>query len=97
MGKLPTIIIAGFQKCGTTALQEIMLQCPESRGPRLDPDEPEHFSKEVHFFDLDDRFERGLEWYKAQFPESGTHALDSTPCRLRSPKTVGSARSMPSR
>ncbi|MBK4729296.1 sulfotransferase domain-containing protein [Oxynema sp. CENA135] len=57
---MPDFLIIGAQKCGTTSLYHYLVQHPKIIPAR---------QKEVHFFDLN--FDRGLEWYAAQFfPES---------------------------
>jgi len=53
----PDFIIIGVQKGGTTSLSNYLIQHP-SIHPAL--------HKEIHFFDR--HFERGLNWYKANFP-----------------------------
>ncbi len=55
---LPTFIIIGAQKSGTGAFYELLRQHP------LIVDRP----GEIHFFDL--YFDRGVQWYKDQFPKS---------------------------
>ncbi len=54
---LPDFLIIGGQRCGTTSLYYYLTEqtcvCPAAM-------------KEVHFFD--DHFERGINWYRAQFP-----------------------------
>lgn len=56
----PDFIIIGGQKCGTTSLYNYLIQHPEIVAAA---------TKEVHFFDL--QFDKGVEWYEAQFPENG--------------------------
>ncbi|NES96953.1 MAG: sulfotransferase domain-containing protein [Desertifilum sp. SIO1I2] len=56
----PDFIIIGGQKCGTTSLYNYLIQHPEIAAAA---------TKEVHFFDL--QFDKGVEWYQAQFPEHG--------------------------
>lgn len=53
----PDFIVIGGQKCGTTALSKYMLEHPAIK-PAL--------WKEVNFFDK--QFQRGLIWYRANFP-----------------------------
>lgn len=60
MKSLPTYIIAGAMRCGTTALNSYL---------RLHPEVVTSTSKEVHFFD--DNFDRGLDWYRGHFPDTG--------------------------
>ncbi len=54
---LPDFLIIGGQRCGTTSLYYYLAEqagvCPAA-------------TKEVHFFD--DHYERGIDWYRAQFP-----------------------------
>lgn len=59
MPQFPTYIIAGAMRCGTTALNSYL---------RAHPDIAVSSSKEVHFFDSN--WERGLDWYLEQFPDS---------------------------
>jgi hypothetical protein len=54
---LPDFLIVGEAKCGTTSLYDDIVRHPSVEAACI---------KEVHFFDLG--FERGLSWYKAQFP-----------------------------
>lgn len=58
-GRLPDFIIAGAMRCGTTALNSYL---------RDHPDVAMASSKEVHYFDA--HFDRGIDWYRSQFPES---------------------------
>ncbi len=55
--RLPDFIIPGAQKAGTTSLYGWLQQHPQC-APSL--------SKEVHFFDR--QFERGVNWYRTNFP-----------------------------
>nr|CAD7414986.1 unnamed protein product [Timema poppensis] len=53
-------IIVGIRKCGTRALLEMLALHP-------------HVQKaagEVHFFDRDDNYRKGLEWYRRKMPHS---------------------------
>ena len=59
MPRLPTYIIAGAMRCGTTALNSYL---------REHPDIAVSSSKEVHFFDAN--WDKGIEWYRGQFPGS---------------------------
>ncbi len=59
MPRLPTYIIAGAMRCGTTALNSYLREHPQIAVSS---------SKEVHFFDS--KWEMGLEWYRDQFPGS---------------------------
>nr|CAD7448915.1 unnamed protein product [Timema bartmani] len=58
--RLPQAIIVGIRKCGTRALLEMLALHP-------------HVQKaagEVHFFDRDDNYRKGLEWYRRKMPHS---------------------------
>ena len=48
----------GAQKAGTTSLHDILNQHPDVFLPK---------TKEAHFFDEDEKFEKGLEWYVNTF------------------------------
>ncbi|XP_065343084.1 heparan sulfate glucosamine 3-O-sulfotransferase 5 [Cloeon dipterum] len=58
--RLPHVLIIGVRKCGTRALLEML-----NLHPRI-----VKASGEVHFFDRDDNYRRGLEFYRAKMPES---------------------------
>ncbi len=59
MARLPTYVIAGAMRCGTTALNSYLREHPEIAVSS---------SKEVHFFD--EKWDLGLDWYRGQFPDS---------------------------
>ncbi len=52
--KLPNLLCIGAQKAGTTTLHDILNQHPDIYLPK---------SKEAHFFDIDEHYERGLNWW----------------------------------
>ena len=54
---LPSFLILGAQRAGTSSLYNYLRQHPSLRLPR---------KKEMHFFDL--YYMRGLKWYARQFP-----------------------------
>ena len=58
--RLPGAIIIGVRKCGTRALIEMLNLHPDIRKR----------DAEVHFFDNDDRYRNGLEWYRKRMPYS---------------------------
>jgi Sulfotransferase domain len=72
-GRLPTFVIGGMPKCGTTALAAHLQHHPDAF---IAP------QKEVHFFDK--QFDRGVDWYKSQFADArDERALgDATPTYL---------------
>jgi len=59
MGKLPDFIIIGCQRGGTTSLYNYITNHPDVESAS---------QKELHFFDY--KFNRGLHWYKEQFPDN---------------------------
>ena len=54
---LPSFVIIGAQKSGTTFLYNLLTRHPNVEGT---------FEKEVHYFDR--YFYKGIEWYRSQFP-----------------------------
>ena len=56
---LPTFIIGGVQKAGTTALHAMFSQHPAIWMPSN--------PQETHFFDLEKNYGMGVDWYKQQF------------------------------
>jgi Sulfotransferase domain len=84
---LPTFVIPGVQKSGTTSLHDLL-----GRHPRIWVSRP----KELHFFDQ--HRDRGLEWYSAQFtPDARDVAWgESTPLYLYNDRVrTDMARSLP--
>lgn len=83
---LPSFLIIGAQKCGTTSLYEYLVEHPQIW---------EAHTKEPHFFSggLDpsiDLFQKGELWYRANFPlksvmQPGGHTFDATPLYLFNP------------
>lgn len=69
--RLPNAIIIGVKKGGTRALLEILKIHPSIRA----------CSSEVHFFDRDENYEQGLEWYRDQMPTSlpGQVTIEKSP------------------
>ena len=58
MGRLPNFLIAGAMKSGTTSLQRWLNEHPQVFMSEV---------KELFFFERDDLWERGPEWYANQF------------------------------
>lgn len=73
---LPTFLIIGAQKSGTTSLYELLAEHPEVGRAS---------AKEVHYFDHN--YERSLTWYQAHFPRCGEakHTGESSPYYLYHP------------
>ena len=55
---LPSFLIVGAQRCGTTSMFKALVQHPNVLRPPL--------RKGIHYFDTD--YRRGLSWYRAHFP-----------------------------
>jgi len=58
--RLPQCLIIGVRKGGTRALLEFLNLHPDVQAER----------REVHFFDNDNRYRRGLDWYRRQMRAS---------------------------
>jgi hypothetical protein len=55
---LPNFLICGTQKSGTTSLYNLLVQHPEIGMSDI---------KEIHFFDVDSKFHKGISWYEQFF------------------------------
>jgi hypothetical protein len=79
MPQLPTFLIAGAMRCGTTSLNAYLREHPE-----ISVGQP----KEVHFFDLN--FEQGTDWYLQHFPGSDASKAvgEATPSYLYFPEVA---------
>jgi hypothetical protein len=69
---LPSYLIIGAQRAGTTSLYDYLCRHPDVAGPTA-AKEDAFWEKEVHFFD--DKFWRGVDWYRSFFPLSVSRAL----------------------
>lgn len=74
---LPTMLIVGGQRCGTTTLFKTLVQHAGFLGPTL--------RKGVHYFDLAP--ERSLDWYRGHFPTRST--VEKLERRTGHPVVVG--------
>jgi len=74
---LPTLIILGAQRGGTTSLFHYVTQHPQVQRA---------VTKEIHYFDLN--FSKGLSWYRAHFPRvsHGLMTLDVSPYYIFHPE-----------
>lgn len=77
---LPSVLIIGAQKSGTTSLFNYLVQHPDVRSPS---------GKEIHYFDL--HYARGIKWYRGCFPYThqlrrGSMTLDASPYYLVHPQ-----------
>jgi hypothetical protein len=62
---LPSFLVVGAQRSGTTSLHRALARHPQVIAPAL--------HKGVHFFDVD--YARGVNWYRGQFPLHSVAAL----------------------
>lgn len=76
--RLPQAIIMGVRKCGTRALLEMLYLHPMVQKA----------AGEVHFFDRDDNYNKGLEWYRMQMPHSyhGQITIEKSPSYFVTPE-----------
>jgi len=74
----PDFMIIGVTKCGTTSLYSYMTQHPKVLGGNDRKKTPME-NKEQHFFDRN--YNKGLDWYKKQFPNKKPRQLigEATP------------------
>ncbi|XP_078284880.1 heparan sulfate glucosamine 3-O-sulfotransferase 1-like [Rhinoraja longicauda] len=84
--KVPQAIIIGVRKGGTRALLEMLNLHPDVVVARV----------EVHFFDWDENYRKGLDWYRQQMPVSLPHQLtvEKTPGYFTAPKAAERVHSM---
>jgi hypothetical protein len=76
---LPSALIVGAQRSGTTSLFNYLAQHPDVRQP---------LGKEIHYFDL--HYARGIRWYRGRFPfrhrlRRGALTMDASPYYLLHP------------
>jgi len=55
---LPNFLCAGAAKCGTTSLHAILAEHPQIFLPQR---------KEIHFFENNGNYSKGLDWYSKYF------------------------------
>jgi hypothetical protein len=75
---LPNFLIAGAAKCGTTSLAAWLACHPDVFIPP---------SKELHFFQLDEGWAKGLDWYASQFADAAAVG-EGTPAYMFHPHAV---------
>ena len=76
---MPSVLLIGAQRSGSTSLFNYLAQHPDVRVP---------LGKEIHYFDL--HYARGLTWYQGRFPYrhrlgAGRLTLDASPYYLLHP------------
>ncbi|XP_066596803.1 heparan sulfate glucosamine 3-O-sulfotransferase 5 [Prorops nasuta] len=83
---LPQAIIIGVRKCGTRALLEMLFLHPQIQKA----------AGEVHFFDRDDNYAKGLEWYRKKMPYSfrGQITIEKSPSYFVTPEVPERIRAM---
>ncbi len=57
---LPNFLVVGAMKAGTSTLAHYLRQHPQIYMPKI----------ELHFFDKEGNFEKGVDWYKEQFQQA---------------------------
>lgn len=77
---MPSALIIGAQRSGTTSLFNYLIQHPDVLAP---------LDKEIHYFDL--HYARGVRWYRGRFPYThqlrrGALTLDASPYYLPHPQ-----------
>ncbi|KAF5283187.1 hypothetical protein FQR65_LT02699 [Abscondita terminalis] len=84
--RLPQAIIIGVRKCGTRALLEMLYLHPMVQKA----------AGEVHFFDRDENYNRGLEWYRMKMPHSyqGQITIEKSPSYFVTPEVPERIRAM---
>jgi Sulfotransferase domain len=84
---LPSLLIIGAQRSGTTSLFNYLV-----RHPRILPP----YGKEIHYFDH--YYDRGVRWYRGRFPYAhqlrSALTLDASPYYLAHPLVPGRAASL---
>ena len=99
--QLPSVQIIGAQKAGTSAIADWLFEEGGFRRPKVfdDGGEPFYYSKEVHYFDIDSRYYKGVEFYAKRFQQQQQldddgskmkkqRSLDATPDTMVFPERV---------
>ena len=81
LGRLPQFVIIGAARSGTTTI---------SRYLRAHPDVFMAQEKEVHFFDVDETYALGVDWYKGRFAAARPDQItgEATPAYMEKPEAV---------
>ncbi|XP_013180468.1 PREDICTED: heparan sulfate glucosamine 3-O-sulfotransferase 5 [Papilio xuthus] len=84
--RLPQALIIGVRKCGTRALLEMLYLHPMVQKA----------SGEVHFFDRDENYALGLDWYRSKMPLSfkGQITIEKSPSYFVTPEVPERVRAM---
>mmetsp|Transcript_26560 Transcript_26560/g.64762 ORF Transcript_26560/g.64762 Transcript_26560/m.64762 type:complete len:297 (-) Transcript_26560:77-967(-) len=81
MVRMPQVLLIGAQKAGTSAIADWLFDHGGFSRPKVFEDEPDYYSKEVHFFDNDCRYCEGPKFYGKRF--DGCDGVDATPDTLQ--------------
>ena len=88
---LPNILIIGAQKAGSTALSDWLFSRGVCGG-QIVAGEPSFYHKEMHFFDRDERYAKGKDFYKRRYGHCVNRKnrlrLDATPTTMQHPERV---------
>lgn len=77
-GRLPTFLVIGAMRSGTTSVSVALAEHPEVFMPP---------GKELHFFD--EHFDRGVDWYRARFADAAEPCVgEGTPRYMYDPRAV---------
>ena len=88
-GRPPSALIVGCQKCATSTVYQILVRHPDISGAaRWDPGARGWPPKELHFFDHDENYKRGISWYASHFDADPLHAIEATPEYTVKEKTI---------
>ncbi|XP_055603363.1 heparan sulfate glucosamine 3-O-sulfotransferase 5 [Uranotaenia lowii] len=84
--RLPQCLIIGVRKCGTRALLEMLYLHPRIQKA----------AGEIHFFDRDENYLKGLEWYRKKMPHSfrGQITIEKSPSYFVTPEVPERVRAM---
>lgn len=86
MSNLPNVIIVGAQKCGTTTLYFSLKHHSKVQAP-MDPEEQKTI-KEIDFFFDENKWNKGVDWYKDHFKLERQIYLDPSPNYLVNPTSL---------
>lgn len=89
--QLPNLLLLGVQKSGSSAIAHWLRDAGVCR-PKSFAKEPAFYRKEAHFFDHNDRYHRGIEFYAKRFKHCNKAQviMDATPNYFIHPERVHS-------
>ena len=88
--RLPNLLMIGAPKAGMLDYGNWLFPNEEVCGPRVFKGEPEYYEKEVHFFDDEPRYNKGVHFYAKRYEHCDANSimLDSTPTTMEFPERV---------